>query len=676
MKKYIKVILSLIFMIFVFSLSKTHAITGSTIFIGEPVILDSYDNIEITQIREEINEETSEIKSMQLFTNTSSKLLTKRASVKLEDDYYNYTINSLKIIINDIEISEITKEGNNYIFYFQILPNESKKIEVSYKTDNSLQNAKVIKYTMDSIKGKNVKLFQINVKLSKYDIPLVEKIWPGAYEFEKNTISTEYFDFTVNNLTSSFIIQKETYYNLKYGDNSENLSELDEYVLQHAKEFIDGNLPYYDTDKQKYYSWYYLENTLTQWALGREYDHNVDKINNTIKCLMSYCLILDAHDKNVLYITDDSDYVYTLFNYTNNNKYCLASLICNYYTKDAYNYGEYDNKSAVGKMVAINYYESEQGKELYVDKDTTNSEHSVMVPREFFVLTKRDEYSILRTKVANGAPLSEFNNGIKKVYVNSDIDGNKIDISEEEIIQFLNMVNVDLYIRIVLYDPSEQYPNVQAGYYTDASKEIAMKYLETNEKINKAKEYIKEIEEEKESWYQNLSDAEKQVRIAAWESTIEEYKKEYRKFDNEIIANNCKVPTIAHCVGKCELKDGKYVIDFNNSGDISGLNYIYGAVNSDAARKMLDENKANNDNIKNEIINKISNAKITVDTEEYKIKEKVNNEKTSNTNTQITNNMLNLIITNPIILGGIILVTIMFIFLIIYIIRGKRNGRK
>ncbi len=669
MKNYVKITLAILFIIWLFCVSKVDATTGSTVFIGEPVILDSYDNIEITQITEEINEETSEIKSTQLFTNTSDMLLTKRASVKLEDDYYNFTINSLKISVNSLEISKITKEGNNYIFYFQIQPNEAKKIEISYKTDNNLQNARIIKYTMDSIKGKNVKLFQISVKLSKYDIPLVEKIWPGAYNFENNSVNTEYFDFIVNNLTSSFIIQKETYHNIKYGDNSENLSEIDEYILEHAKDFIDGNLPEYSSTE--YYGWNYAAKIVTNWLYGREFDYKTDAINDTLSSLVDYCLILDANNKNILYKTSESESTYAVFTYYNDN-FALASLICNYYTKDEKvfkNHGEYDShKKAVGKMVAIDYHESEEGKDLYVNKDTTNSEHSVTVPRELFVLTKRDEYSILRTVVANGAPLTDYNPGIKRVYVNSDIDGNKLDISEEEIIQFINMMNVDLYIRIVLYDPSEQYPDVQAGYYTDDAQEIAIAYIETNDKINQEEKYMQEIIDEKYDFYKTMTQEEKQERIDSVKLRIEQIKKENRKFDNEVVANYSKVPTIAHCVGKCELEDGKYVVRFNNAGDESGLRYIYGASECDVAKKMLNENKTNIEKMKDEIKSKIKKTEISTDLEEYK---KVQISNVVNKNENIKNS--DVITINPIILGFISLVIVIAILFLIIVIGVRKK---
>lgn len=625
MKKYIKIVLLIIFFVFILNINEAKASTGSTVFIGEPVILDDYKDVEITYNYVEINEETSEIKNTQIFTNLTDSKVTKKASIKLEDSYTNLTINSLKIVVNGLEIQEITKEGDNYIFYFEILPNEGKKIEITYKTDNDLQNAKIIKYTMDKLKGQKVKMFDISVKLSKYDIPLVQKIWPGAYEFEENIVSTEYFDFPVNNLTSTFIIQKETYKNLKYGEYAEALSDIDEYILDHAKEFIDGNMPNIPDNI------YYIHDIACKWALNREFNYreNGDSINEALRTVLAYSLITKAYGENNVYRKNEYGYMETTISFEISEEYCLAHIRLTECLdlKDKNPYGYYGEEKeynyAVGKMVAINYYETEQGKDLYVNKDIKNLSHAVEGAE--FVLMKRDEYSILRTIVAEGGPILNLNEGIKKVFVNSDIDGNKIDISEEEIIQFVNMLNVDLYIRIVLYDPSNQYPDVLVGYYTDESKEIAMEYIETKEKKQKNEKRIKELEDGTDdlfaySWY---TEERKNEDIANYKNSIEKIKTEFKMFDNEVVKNNSKIPTIAHCVGKCIYKDGKYTIEFNNPSDESGLFYIYGATECEAAKKMLASNKVNNDSIKQTIQTQINNTKITADAEEYKKRQEI-----------------------------------------------------
>ena len=48
MKKIIKKIGFLIFCMLIFNISNVNASTGATVFIAEPIVLDSYENIEIT----------------------------------------------------------------------------------------------------------------------------------------------------------------------------------------------------------------------------------------------------------------------------------------------------------------------------------------------------------------------------------------------------------------------------------------------------------------------------------------------------------------------------------------------------------------------------------------------------------------------------------------------------
>ena len=692
MKKYI-IYISFTFILLLLCIStNSEASTGSTVFIGEPVILNDYNNIEITHNKVDINEETSEISNMQLFTNLSNEKIVKKASIKLEDSYSSLTINSLKIKVNDIEIENFEKIEDEYIFYFEILPKEGKRIEISYKTDSDLQNAKIIKYSMDKLKGKDVKLFQINVKLSKYDIPLVQKIWPGAYEydFENNIVSTEYFDFKVNNLTSQFIIEKETYKNLKYGTNSEELNEIEETFLTHIKEYMDGKhaeFVYYNDSKGIDY-----QNTITHWVYGRNWDYKTDKISTTIERLITYTFLIEAYNNNALIYTDSERENLAILYEDYGDDFCLASLIWKTYTKDYRFSSEYSKEnSAVGKKAAIYYYETEQGKDLYVNKDTTNNTHSVETPKEAFVLTKRDEYSILRTIVANGNPNSENNKGMKRVYVNSDIDGNKIDITEEEIIQFVNMMNIDLFIRIVLYDPSEEYPEVRVGYYTNEAKIIASEYNSSEESINYYKKYIEELQEYGTYFGRKQTEEEIKEKMTEYNSAIDRINKQIKQFHNDVVEKNCKIPVVAHCVGICTKEDGKYVIEFNNSGDESGLGYIYGASECEVAKRMLEENKKTNDAKINEIVNKITSTKVTSDT----VEEKNNKEETitNENNTLIPENntqqietkennysVINYITKSPIVLGSIIIIFVLIIVLISFIIirktKEKKNGRE
>ena len=670
MKKCIKYFLCFIFLLLLFMLKDVRASTGSTVFIGEPIVLDNYEDVEITLNEVDINEETSEVKNMHLFTNLSDTTITRKASIKLEDSFSKFTINSLKIVVNGYEIKEISKEGDNYNFSFQIPPNEGKKIEITYKTDNDLQNAKIIKYTMDSIKGKEVKLYKINVKLSKYDIPLVQKIWPGAYEFENNTVSGEYFDFKVNNLTSTFVIQKETYKNLKYGENADSYSEEDRYIISHAINIIEDGV---DVEFSKYNN--------------GEVDKVLDKsgyllqegcggtIHSAPSSIVQYVLGKELDKDNRQIYEDTSGYEYS--NLADINGFCLTNRVLREIDKNMKEmFVEGDRlNSAKGKNVAINYYETEGDKTLYMYKNLDNSAHSIESNNGYVI---RKEWDILRVCKDDIAVLYGYN----PIYVNSDIDGNKIDITEEEIIDFVNMMNVDMYLRIVIYDKRNENDYVEAGYYTDDALEIALKYLDVEKYINTYKNEIEEIkrkvEKERNSYYVNgeLSTFEewKKDHIEWYNKRIENEENRYRKFSNEVVANNSKVPTIAECIAKLDEENGLYYI--RSASSIYGN--IYSASECDVAKNMLASNKANNDATKNSIINKITNTKITTDFEEYKNKienaikvENIANVENNNTNIENDSKIKTLVENNKMYII-IALATLIIFILLISLIKTRK----
>ena len=559
MKKKLKYIVFILFAILLFIYNKTYASSGSTVFIGEPIVLDSYKDIEITQNTVEIDEETSEIKNVQLFTNLSDKTITKKASIKLEDSYSNLTINELRILVNGLEIKEITKLEDNYIFYFQILPNEGKRIEINYKTNSNLQDAKIIKYTMDAIKGKEVKLFQINVKLSKYDVPLVQKIWPGAYEFDdvNNIVSTEYFNFTVNNLTSSFILQKETYKNLKYGDYTETYSDEDRYIINNAKKLIDNGLNI-TINQDDYY-----ENIVKKITSSTKEFYNIS-IMGSLQSIIDYVVGLQLQKKNQVYYIGDNGKKYSNIELhtVGSKEYCLTNQILRKIDKDyilRIGYEE-DEYSLYGKKIAIDYYETKQDKILYVYKDLKNSHHSSEGDFEYVI---RPEYDILRTDIDRSEG-KRLELGYKEVFVNSDIDGNKIDVTEKEIIDFVNMMNIDLYFRIIISDNKSDNSFVSVLYYTENSKEIALNYLHIEGYIASCKKSLNNIEasynnedyvpigEDKEEWYQR----EKK----RFQEMIKELNNSYEKKD-DIIMNDVRVPALAHSIAHYEYKDEKYVVE-------------------------------------------------------------------------------------------------------------------
>ena len=677
MKKIFYLLPLVLLILLIFNVTIVNAVSRSVSFVGEPVILNDYTDIEILNNEVVINEDTSEISNKMIFKNNSSTELVREGTIKLEDPSIGLKITDLHIVINGLEVESYTKDENeNYKFYFTINANEGKEISITYKTSSSLQDAKIIKYSMDKIKGKHVDRLFFKVIMNKYDIALVEKIWPGAYEFENNEIYTEYIDFNVNNLTKDIIIQKETYNNLKYGENNDSLDEEQEYILQNYKEIIDGNINKSIDKYEKLDSF-----------------REILKYAYTLKNEKSYYERDYSYGEQFNNYSDGNPLVDQLM-FRNKTEVKLSSDTGNGLTDSVKTY-----PFSSGNKIAINYHESEEGKDLYIIKDISNSYHSV----EHYepMALKKDEYTILRTIVNHGAPvLAGAYGGEKFIYVNSDIDGNKIDISEEEIVDFVNMVNVDLYVRKVLYDPSETYPDVLIGYYNDNSRSIAKGFLHLDAKIEAYNKNIELLKQGK--GYEYLDEAGRAKRIDDVKGIINNMEKTIRVFDNDTIKNNCKVPVLAECIGKVEFlsadeirektigreiasdgihdididskytsSEGQYVVNFNGGFGDKSLCFYPAALNTKEAKQLKADNQAKNEENKNKINEKINSVTLTKDTEEYvpKAEELKEIEKSKQDNNLISN--INIILAA--IISIIVLLLIFFIYNVAKVIKSKRG---
>ena len=654
MKKFIKYVLFFVLVLLMFSTKEMKASTGSTVFIGEPVVLDSYENVEITLNDVEINEETSEVKNTHLFTNLSDETITRKATIKLEDSFSNFTINSLKIIVNDHETKEIAKEGENYNFSFEIPPQEGKKIEIIYKTDNDLQNAKIIKYSLDKLKGKYIGKFRINILFQEEDIPLVEKIYPSCYEFDytNNTMNTTYYSFTVNNLTTNFIVQKDTYKNLIYG-MGEELSERNIYILKNAKTWIKEGLDFDYTDigknkfgKISYYGYIEdLEEQITKNIQITKTQNEDSYLFESINMIEKYIVYKQLKkDNKIQYINEliKNDYYESanssiLFMIMDGYNPLVFDYFVNYILdKNLNEYYEY--------KICIDYVKSEGNKELYIYKNIGETEISEY---KYF---RMDEYSILRTKNKNWTP---DRIATREIAINVDIDGNEIEATEEEKIAYVNMINADLYIREIIYDG-----NTEVVEYYDGEKSIRVKepvygyYNSTGRKILEASGY-------------------------------EEHA--LKDFKNEYVKNNSQIPTFARAVGYLGIIDNKNVVAMTGGlGGRTPYDYIK-TIKTDLAQELIKANRANNQKIKNNIDTKIASAGILTNTEEYRnIIETTNSNKDNENIVSIVsikennkdNNIMELIKNNKIYIIIASAILTIFIILIILNKRRKNNGRK
>ena len=630
MKKTIIISMFFLFGVILLLCGNAYASSSSTVFVGEPIVLDNYSDVEITYNKIDINEETSEIINETLFTNESSKTITKKATIKLEDSFNKLTINSLKIVVNGLEINEIEKDGDNYSFNFQILPNEGKKIEISYKTDSSIKNAKVIKYNLEKIKGKNVKKFVFNTHILEEDVPLVQKIYPYCWEYddENDNISVTYYDFKVNNITKDFIIQKETYQNLIYY-SGESLNENEMDVIKNAKQYIMGEK---SVDK-------YLRLDNDYFIKGISINNSLIDYNSIANKIIKYAKIKEKIKNGTIddVFTHESGSKFDdLFMKYNSIETHTNLLIYDIYTK----YLNKDYLPLYGKKICIDYVQSEQGKELYVykniDYESVNHEKTA---------TKESEWKLLGTRNGRWNP-----NRIetREIYINKDLDGNEIQATEEEKIAYVNMLDADMYLRVVIYDGErtkyqasfgETFKSVY-GYYNQAGKSI----------LNSIEDDTRDLSLINNSILLNLEGAE------------------FINFDNDYVGKYCQIPVFGNVVGYLYQEDGKYIVELKGTTSYDYTSVI-GLGESD---ELIEQNRENNKQIRNTVEEKINSTKISNDTKEFIVeKEQLKTDNTQN------NSFINEIFKDGRLIALCIMVVLLLMFIIIYIIlRRKRNGRK
>ena len=238
----------------------------------------------------------------------------------------------------------------------------------------------------------------------------------------------------------------------------------------------------------------------------------------------------------------------------------------------------------------------------------------------------------------------EERSGLKIIHINQDITGAEIDATDEEKIEYVNMINPTLYARVTIYDGNvkekeDGYDHIKlaTGYYGSENLIIAKKY-----NINS-----------------NYDGEEYEINSI------------YIDYDNEIVANKCKVPNLAHNVGYREYIDGKYVISFFNTAYHSdGYGNIKNAVNCDRAKALKQENEARITQVKNQINNEITNLVIN---DNLKEDEKISNDKiiqNNASNSQTNSKLKKDIVVYGICFGGIIILIIIIVILLIK--RGKK----
>lgn len=263
----------------------------ATYYYKEAIKIEDITNIEIVDYDILINTENSTISETILLNNTSSNEVITTISLPLEYEDMNLFINDLSINVNNLKISKYSKTNNGeYLFKIKINSNEGKKIEINYKTNNDLRNAKTIKYNFANIKDntKKVGKLKCDIIFPEEDIPLVEEIYPWHYTFKDNTVTVEYYNFLISSLTENIIVTKETYNNLLYNRETEIYNY--EFIKNAPKYIKDGVKLDYSLYNG---STYEMEEKLRKELFNEEFEENYYKSSyyNISEHLLDYIVL-------------------------------------------------------------------------------------------------------------------------------------------------------------------------------------------------------------------------------------------------------------------------------------------------------------------------------------------------------------------------------------------------
>lgn len=634
-------LLILVLILSLLSAKEVSASTSATYFYEEPIILENKENIEILSNEIKIDTTSSKIQNIFLLKNTSDKEIKTKVSIKLEDEKLSTTITDLNIEVNNLKLTHIEENDGVFSFLIKIPAGEGKKIDINYKTENDLKNAKVIKYTLEKLKGQTVKLLKFNVILPEEDVPLVTGIYPYCYDFENNTVSVNYYDFKVNSLTSDFIIEKETYKNLLYG-NEQELSEEEEFIIKNAKKWINEGVDLeLKEGKNRYEKYEYIGIKDDKGNIIKRTYENKDTVFDSI---MYYAKIKQLNKENKL----NND---TLINRERGGLLEYGYIPYDIDVMVDYKYPltvEYTESKmqeyfpAYGKRACIDYIESEQGKDLYVTKSVLGTYYEGEGnPDDYYKDIILPEIEILKIKPRRVWMYRP--SGVRTMFIGTMIDGSIIEATEEEKMEYINMINADVYIRLAIYDGkvNKEYGNymdyIALGYYDQKDLEMIQKYAIRRKDDDLTAKIIVD-------------------------------------FQNQYVAENSQIPTLAQSIGYRELKDGKYKVNFfENFGDSENIGNVNELLKTSRAQELINSNRSKNTEIKNNVETEISNLIINNDTEEVYEEKNIINDIIDTENNKILDLLKN---KDVLVIGGIsVLILICLVFIVIQLIKNKTNDK-
>lgn len=433
--------------LFLCSINISFASTNVTYFYGEPIKVDN-TNVEILSNELFIDIINSHVSNTFYMKNTSSETIYTILSIPIEHKDFSITANNIEIKLNGTNISFLKSNNGDYLVYTKIPGNSGKKLEISYNTDNDLNNAKIFKYNMANFEGKTIGKVNVQIKIDEKNIPLIEKIYPGHFEFDEvdNIISVEYYNYELSPITKEVIVEKETFNNLLYGKENEIDGEEREIIKKWSEGITDKKQLFGSGENIKEFGFQYGFNLpfvaniydFIEKTYGSGYDMEID--NPILYYLYCYKSSKGLSNKTICV-----DFVETEGNIDLYKKYGkLVYEIENYWTEDKYELADegidYYNMS----IEEIETIRNENLKKYFYSGDFDYFECGGFYVYDYKKYTERE---FLKTIGAWPSPLNS-----RIIYVGEGINGEKLDASEENIIKYVNSINADMYMRVMIYD--------------------------------------------------------------------------------------------------------------------------------------------------------------------------------------------------------------------------------
>jgi len=441
-----KIVMSCILIMLCFCLVPTYAVTY---FVGESVQIEDTEKWEILSNEVDIDTINSKVKNVVLLRNKTNKTIEQEVPIQLEDVALSTKVENLSIKVNQAKVAYRKGEDGKVTFKIKADANAVKKIEIEYTPESPLKDAKIIKYSLESLKGKKIKAFKMDIHIQEEDIPLVKAIYPYHYTFENNTISVSYYDFTVNNLTKDVIVEKDTYKDLLYGREQE-FDEAEEIIIKNARDWIKNGMTIdYEASHDKYsnYKDEIDRDKMISNIIGKECE--VYQMEEVCGEIVSYAAIkqIEKDGKNTFEQSMECKRPLTV-------ECIYPKLYKNEIVTQSG--GEAENpyeERLVGKRICIDYVESEGDKPLYIYKNIAGSPYEKEGQRnEQWV--RASEWEILKAPV----DFDQIGYFSRRIYVGMDIEGNKIEATEKEKIEYVNSINADFYLRVMIYDGNVTIP--------------------------------------------------------------------------------------------------------------------------------------------------------------------------------------------------------------------------